>query len=165
VSGFGEGPADPFTKFWTDMAQKMAPGAMGNMGMPGAMGAQVGAAFPGAEAAQEATVKAMRKAFFDAWAQQCDEFMRSDAFLEGMKQSMDSALAFREQVNKFMGQAMKDSPLPTREDTDSILQGLRGFEERVLDQIEALAERVGRLEAKAGGSSSRRTGTTKGGKS
>jgi len=142
------------------MAQKMAPGATGAAGTMG------GAAFPGSEAAYDATMKAMRKTFFDAWAQQCEEFMRSKAFLQAMKQSMDSALAFREQVNKFMGQAMKDSPLPTREDTDAILQSLHGFQERVLDRIDALADRVSRLEAASDGATSPakgKSGTGKGG--
>lgn len=135
MSGGGSKTTDIFTQFWSDVVGKMA----GNgFGMPFANNAQT----------QDAAMKAMRQAFFDAWQQHCEDFMRSDAFLGAMKQSMDSALSFREQFNAFLQKAWQDSQVPTRQDTDTILQVLRGLEERVLDQMSDINRRVHSLEDK-----------------
>jgi hypothetical protein len=91
---------------------------------------------------QEEMLKQMRQAFFDAWAKYCDEFLRSPAYLEAMKKSMDGALAFKQQVNEFLTRALHESQAPARSDTDSILLVLRSLEERVLGRIEDLNRRV-----------------------
>lgn len=126
--------SDAFTKFWSDMMSQMS-------------GAGFGAMFEGS---RENAQKAMRQAFLDAWQHHCEEFMRSDAFLESMKISMDNAMSFREQMNKFVSDAMRQSPLPTKTDTDSILQVLHGFEVRVLDQMQRMTTRIDSLEARLG---------------
>lgn len=147
-------PSDPFTKFWSDWMSQM--GAMG-LGQPAAP-------------ARDHMMKQMRQAFFDAWAQHCDEFMRSDMFLDAMKRSMDSALAFKQQMNEFLTRTLHEGQAPARSDTDSIMLVLRSFEERVLSRIDDLGDRVkdleahvGRATAKAGGEedSTRSTGQAK----
>lgn len=125
--------ADPFTKFWTDCVSKMT-GA--------------GFAAPPQYLSDE-SIKQMRKAFFDAWASHCDEFMRSPAFLEGMKKTMDASLAFREQLNEFMTRALHESQVPARSDTDSIMLVLRSLEERVLSRLDRLEECVETLSSAA----------------
>jgi hypothetical protein len=91
----------------------------------------------------------MRQSFFDAWARSCDDFMRSDQFLEMMKRSMDGALAFRKQMNEFLTRALGEGQMPSRQDTDAIMDVLRSFQERVLDQLESLSQRVEALERRA----------------
>ena len=126
--------ADPFTMFWSDWMAKMT-----GMGAPAASAPM-----------QEQVMKQMRQAFFDAWAQHCDEFMRSEMFLDAMKRSMDSSLAFRQQLNEFFTRTLHEGQAPARSDTDSIMLVLRSFEERVLNRIDDLAERVTDLEAHLG---------------
>lgn len=133
------GPSDPFTKFWSDWMSQM-----------GAMGMQQPAA-----PARDQAMKQMRQAFFDAWAQHCDEFMRSEMFLDAMKRSMDSALAFKQQMNEFFTKALHEGQAPARTDTDSIMLVLRSFEERVLNRIDDLAQRVTNLEAHVGRAATR----------
>lgn len=126
---FGTSP-DPFTKFWSDCVSKMT-----------------GTGFaPAASNLSDDAMKQMRRAFFDAWANHCDEFLRSPAFLEGMKKAMDGALAFREQLNEFMTQALHHAQAPARTDTDSIMLVLRSLEERVLVRLDRLERRVASLE-------------------
>ena len=96
--------------------------------------------------AREDAVKRMRRAFFDAWADHCDEFMRSEVFLDAMKKSMDGALAFKQQVNEFLTRSLHENQMPARSDTDSIMLVLRSMEERVLERIDQLSGRVERLE-------------------
>jgi hypothetical protein len=122
--------ADPFTKFWTDCVSKMTGAGLS----------------PTPPQISEDSMKQMRRAFFDAWAHHCDEFMRSPAFLDGMKKSMDGALAFREQLNEFMTRALHEAQAPARSDTDSIMLVLRSLEERVLDRLDRLEERVASLD-------------------
>lgn len=146
-----------FTKFWTDMMSRMTSAAST---MPGMAPASPPPPPP------EEFLKQMRQSFFDAWAKYCEEFMRSDQFMEMMKRSMDNALAFRQQMNEFMTKALGEGQMPSRQDTDAIMDVLRGFQGRVLDQLESLSQRVEALERRAGqppaaatssGGSSRRT--------
>ena len=133
MTGFA-GPGsetDPFAKFWSDMMAGM------------------GGAAPQAPA-QEDMLRQMRRTFFDAWAHQCEEFMRSDAFLAMMKQSMETALAFREKTNEFLNKTLNDAQMPSREDTDSILIAVRSLQEQVLDRLDGLSQRVEALEAPNG---------------
>jgi hypothetical protein len=107
-------------------------------------------------------MKQVRQAFFDAWAEHCDEFMRSEMFLDAMKRSMDSALAFKQQMNEFLTRTLHENQAPARSDTDSIMLVLRSFEERVLQRIDDLGQRVTNLEAHVGRAAARGIGDEEG---
>lgn len=127
-------PTDPFSRFWMDMVSKMA-----SQGMS-----------PATPSPAEDSIKQMRQAYFDSWAKYCDEYLGSDQFLEVMRKSLDNALAFKQQVNEFLGKALHEGQMPSREDTDSIMLVLRSVEERVLDRLERLNQRIERLETRWG---------------
>jgi len=143
MSGFaGVGnDKDPFTRFWSDVMASM--GAQAQRGP-----------------AADEVMRQMRQAFFEAWGRQCEDFMKSEAFLEMMKQSMDQALTFREKTNEFLNKALNESQMPSREDTDSILMAVRTLQEEVLQRLDDLSRRVTALESRAG-----RAATKKGAKS
>lgn len=124
---------DPFSRFWTDMMSKMTPPGM----MPQAV----------APSSDDAA-RHMRQAFFDAWAKYCEEFMCSEPFMEAMHKSMEGALAFKQQVNEFLTKSLHESQMPSREDTDSIMQVLRSVEERVLGRLDRLSQRVEQMESR-----------------
>ena len=132
--GADNGSGDPFSKFWMDMMSKMGTGFA-----------------PAAVPTQDETAKRMRQAFFDAWAGHCDEVMHSPMFLDMMKKSMDGALAFKQEMNQFLTKALHDQQMPARSDTDSILLVLRSMEDRVIDRLNKLSERVERLESSDAG--------------
>lgn len=134
--GADNGTGDPFSRFWMDLISKMSTGFA-----------------PTAPPSQDETAKRMRQAFFDAWAKHCDEVMHSPMFLDMMKKSMDGALAFKQEVNQFMTKALHEQQMPARSDTDSILLVLRSMEDRVLDRLNKLGERVEKLENAVGGES------------
>ncbi len=131
----GTNSTDPFSRFWMDMVSKMAPPGMGGASYPS----------PSEEAMRQA-----RQAFFDVWAKHCEEYLGSEAFLDMLRKSMDNALAFKQQVNEYLTKALHESQMPTREDTDSIMLVLRSMEERVLDRLGKLSQRVDTLEARLG---------------
>jgi hypothetical protein len=134
MNGFGgnEGTqvADPFSTFWADMMAKMASAGFGQP----------------FGAAQDSAMHAMRQAFFDAWQRQCEQFMRSEPFLDAMKRSMDGAMAFREQVGKFLTKALNEGQVPTTSDIDSILRVLQTLDQRLVNRIEGLSARLDALE-------------------
>ncbi len=132
--GNGEGGStEAFTKFWSDMFSRLTP--------PGGVGMSFTPPSP------EETAKQMRQAMFDSWAKHCEDFMRSDVFLDSMKKSMDGALAFRQKLNDFLTKTLQDSQMPARSDTESILLAVRRMEEKVLGRMESLTQRVEALES------------------
>jgi len=158
-TGQGASP-DPFTKFWSDMMAQMS-GAAGSSGAGASPSGPFGAFGP----SQEEVARQMRQAFFDSWARYAEDYMRSDAFLDAMKKSMDQALAFKQQINEFLTKSLRESQMPTQDDTDSILLAVRRLEERVLDRLAALTRRVDAMESRLDGSGAGTPGaTTSGGK-
>ena len=123
---------DPFIRFWSDIMAGMS----GSSPSRGSM--------------QEDMLRQMRQTFFDTWAKQCEDFMRSEAFLAMMKQSLDNALTFRERTSEFLQKTLNDAQMPSREDTESILTTVRALQEQVLDRLEALTRRVEALETSTG---------------
>ena len=133
---------DPFTTMWADMMGRMA-------------GMQPPAAAP------PDMLEPMRRAFFDAMTKSADEYMRSEQFLTMMKQGMDNALAFRQQLNQFLKQNLQAAQMPTRADTDHMVLLVRGMEERVLEKLDELNRRIEGLESHQNGNSRGRTEESK----
>lgn len=122
---------DAFTGFWTDFLNKMS-------------GAGV---TPPPQAQTPDFVNQMRKAFFEAMSQNADQFMRSEAFLNSLKHSMDNALAWQQMMNDYMQRSLAAAQMPSRADSDHVVLLVRGLEERVLSKLDAIAKRVEALEA------------------
>ncbi|HUN80741.1 MAG TPA: hypothetical protein VMV81_04450 [Phycisphaerae bacterium] len=123
--------ADPFSTFWTEFFSRMGAQApsMGTMPSPG----------PDA-------MKQMQRVFLDAMAKYCDDYMRSEQFLQMMKQTMDRSLAFKQQLDQFLGAAQKGMQSPARSDIDDLSGTLLKIEERVLDRLDALEKKVAAVE-------------------
>jgi hypothetical protein len=129
--------ADPFSSFWGDFFNRVgvSPGA---------------AAAAPAGLSSEALVQ-MRRAFLDALASYCDEFMRSEQFLQMMKQTMDRSLAFKRQVDQFLSNCYAAGQAPTQADVTDVAGLLRSIESRILDRLAALEQKVAAVEDKRGG--------------
>lgn len=119
---------DPFVSMWNDFAGRMA--AVGMTPPPA-----------GSDAAQQ-----MRRAFFDSMAQYFDQFMRSEAFLSAMRQSMENGLAMQHMINQQLQKSLNAMQMPSRVDTDHVTMLVRGVEDRLLDRIEELHKRIDRIE-------------------
>jgi hypothetical protein len=87
-------------------------------------------------------IKQIRSTIFEALAKSWEEFLRSPQFLEGTRQWMDNAVAFRKMSNDFMGKMRNEMQAPSREDIDSILLAVRHMETRILDRVEQLAAEI-----------------------
>lgn len=141
-----------FQKIWTESFMKMF---------------QLGATFS-PEGAPPEFARQMRSSILQAMAKSWDEFLRSPQFLEGMKQWMDNAIAFRKMSNDFLTRARHEEQALAREDLDTVMLTVRHMETRILDRLEAvgahvkqLQEQMNALESARGkkGASPRRSGS------
>lgn len=128
-----------FQKIWMDTLAKMG------VNMPPA--AATAASAPSAEAMNQ-WAKQMQKAWLDAMSKWCDEYMRSPQFLEQMKSSMEQTLAFRRQMEEFIGkasnQAFSGSFMPS---TADLLRAVKDMETRLAARMDDLSDRVEMLES------------------
>jgi len=86
-----------FQKIWTESMSKMMQTAF-----------TVGPNSPPPE-----ILRQMRSGIFQALGQSWEEFMRSPEFLDGMKQWMENAIAFRKMSNDFMANMQRNAgPFP-----------------------------------------------------
>ena len=85
----------------------------------------------------------IRSGIFRALAESWEEFMRSPQFLEGMKQWMENAVAFRKMTNDFMGRARHELQAPSRSDVDTVMLTVRHLERRILDRLDELSAQIG----------------------
>lgn len=125
---FGVPGPEAFTAFWSDFLAKVAP--------------------PGSTALGGNYAETMRKALFDAWTRYLDDYMRSDAFLQMMKQSTDHALAWQQQMNEYLQRGLAAAQMPGKEDSNHIALLVRGMEERVTARLDELNKRITKLEKK-----------------
>jgi hypothetical protein len=97
------------------------------------------------ESAPPEFLRQMRSGIFQGLSQAWDQFLRSPQFLEGMKQWMDNAMAFRKMTNDFLTKARHETQATAREDIDGVMLAVRHMETRILDRVEELASQVDAL--------------------
>ena len=84
----------------------------------------------------------LRKAVLGAVSEYFDNLMRSPQFLDMMKQSMDNAMAFRQQMNQSMTAVRHDTQGSAKEDTDSLMVTMRHMGSRLFDKLSQLESRL-----------------------
>lgn len=100
-------------------------------------------ASPGAtplEAARE-----VRSATLDAWGQAWERFLRSNEFLEAMKQAVGANVQFRRQLNDFFAQVHHEFQGPNQQDFDYLAGVLKRIERSVQDGFDRLERRIDEL--------------------
>jgi hypothetical protein len=94
------------------------------------------------ESAPPEFLRQMRSGIFQALGQSWEHFLRSPQFMEGMKQWMDNAMAFRKMSSDFFTKVRHETQTTSREDIDSVMLAVRHMETRVLDRVEELAAQI-----------------------
>jgi len=87
-------------------------------------------------------MRQMRSGIFQALGHSWEQFLRSPEFMEGMKQSMDSAIAFRKMTNDLFSKVRHETHAVARDDIDAVMLTVRHMETRVLDRLDELAARL-----------------------
>jgi hypothetical protein len=129
-----ENQTQAFLKIWTDSFAKLGQ-----------------AAFTfSPDAVPPEMLRQVRSGMFQALAQSWDEFLRSPQFMEGMKQVMDNAVAFRKLSTDILTKARHDLSGVAQNDIEGLAGAIAHTESRVMQRLEALSEQVavltGRLE-------------------
>jgi hypothetical protein len=101
------------------------------------------------DSAPPEVLRQIRSGIFQALAQSWEEFMRSPQFLDGMRQWMENAVAFRKMTNEFMAKVRNEVQAPSREDIDTVMLSVRHMEKRLLDRLEDLSQQVNALNGHA----------------
>lgn len=119
---------DAWNSFWSEFLSKSVP--------------------PGASPISPPTdfAERMRKSFFEALTKYFEEYLRSEAFLNSMKQSMDHALAWQQALNQYMQKSLSAAQSPTRADADHVVLLIRGMEDRVMARLDEVTQRIEKLE-------------------
>ncbi len=94
------------------------------------------------ESAPPEFLRQMRSGIFQALGQSWEQFLRSPQFMEGMKQCMDNAIAFRKMSGDFFTKVRHETQSTSREDIDAVMLAVRHMETRVLDRVEELAAQI-----------------------
>ena len=140
---------EAFQKVWADTFNRML---------------QVGMTFT-PESTPPEFIKQMRSSIFQAMAQSWEEFLRSPQFLDGMKQWMDSAIAFRKLHTETMTRIHEETRTPSSDDIDAVLVAMRRLEQRIVDRIEELVERLDKVSPRGNGKAAASSKPVAGGKS
>jgi hypothetical protein len=128
----------PFLAFWNDCYTGLA-----------AAGTAPGQAAPD-------FVERMRRSFFDALGKYIDEFMRSEAFLNAMKQSFDNAMAVKSATNQLLQKNLAAAQIPSLIDHEQLVDMVRGLEDRLFTRLDTLASRIDKLEKAIDGTGEKR---------
>ncbi len=87
-------------------------------------------------------VRQFRGSTFQALSKYFDEYLRSPQFLQSMKQSLDTAITVRKQMNDSLTKMHHAVQGTASEDVDQLMIAIRHLEQRMLDRIEALEARL-----------------------
>jgi hypothetical protein len=95
-------------------------------------------------------MRQIRAGIFQMLAESWDEFLRSPQFLDGMRQCMDNAIAFRKISNEFLGRVRNDLQAPSRSDIDTVMLAVRHMEKRLLDRLDEMSGQMAQIEGRDG---------------
>jgi hypothetical protein len=84
----------------------------------------------------------IRAGMFQALSKSWEDYMRSPQFLEGMKQMMENAVAFRQMSTEFLTRARHEMQGTSRQDVDDMLLAMREMEARLTRRVDDLAAQV-----------------------
>ena len=122
--------AQQLTNLWLNFATQMATAATGVK--------------PGATPPDAAS--SVRRNIFDTLSKSTEEYLRSAPFLAMMKQSLETSIAWRKQLNDLLTDAHHNAQGVARQDIDSMLLAVRHLEQRTLDRLEQISQRLDALE-------------------
>ena len=86
--------------------------------------------------------RSVRTNVLKAWSQYCDDFLRSEEFVNTMKQSMKQSIEFKKQMNQMMGNVHHEFQGASRQDIDHLMQTISHLERRIIDSVERMESQL-----------------------
>jgi len=102
------------------------------------------------ETAPPELLRQIRGGLMQALTHSWEEFLRSPQFLEGSRQMMEQAVAFRKLSADFLSKARHATEGVTRDDVESLRVALTRVESRLAGPIDALSKQVSQLAESVG---------------
>jgi hypothetical protein len=124
-------PANPVLSFWTDYFERT--------------GEQSKAFVEGLNAILDP--QKLQQRWLDALAQNFDEFMRSPAFLEMMRQNLKTMTDLKKAQDKALEETARSIGAPLASDIHGLFERLAGLERALLARLEAVESRLASIEA------------------
>src|SRR5208282_3584738 len=122
-------PTAAFAKLWSDSCARLMQAAMSHS----------------PETAPPELLRQIRSGLMQALTQSWEEYLRSPQFLEGMKQTMEQAIAFRKFSTELLTKTRHATEGVAHDDIESLRAVLSQMESRLARQIDALAAQTSQL--------------------
>jgi hypothetical protein len=94
------------------------------------------------DAVSPETLRQVRSGIFQALAQSWDEFLRSPQFMEGMKQMMDNAIAFRKLSSNLLQKTRQELGSVGADDIDALVVLVTQVESRLTQRLDEVAAQL-----------------------
>jgi hypothetical protein len=89
-----------------------------------------------------------RRCWLDALTQSLDAFLRSPAFLKGLKHNMDAVIMAKSQVNDSTQEVARNAGAPMINDISSLFERLQSIEETILRRLGTIEGKLQDIEQK-----------------
>ena len=138
-------PAAAVAAFWTQWLEQSGRGAQALMEMMQSAGdpQQVLGAMQSAVDPQQ-----VQRHWLDAVSRSLDDFMRSPAFLELMKQNLKTVTDLKGLQNQVTQGTAHELGMPLAGDIAGLFERLQSTEHRILDRLRAIEDRLKAIESK-----------------
>jgi methyl-accepting chemotaxis protein len=91
----------------------------------------------------------LHQSWLAALTQSLDSYMRSPAFLESMKNNLQTAIQAREQINDASQEVARNAQIPTLNDISGLFERLKSVEAEVIRRLDRIEKRLQAMEEKA----------------
>ncbi len=138
-------PAAAMAAFWTQWLEQSGRGAQAlleRMQLPGDPQQVLGAMHAAVDPQQ------VHRHWLDAVARSIDDFMRSPAFLEIMKQNLKSVTDLKGLQNQVVQGTARELGMPQAGDISGLFERLQSTEQTILNRLRAIEDRLEAIEAK-----------------
>ena len=100
------------------------------------------------DVAESADPRVWQRHFSEAVRQSADAYMRTPAFLNGMKQHMNATVKTKQQADELRREWMRKVNIPTTEDIHEVLQRLRMIEQALITKVGDIETRLSSIEGR-----------------
>ena len=127
-------PAAVMAAFWTQWLEQSGRGAQARLGARQTAGDS----------------KQVQQRWLDAVAQSLEDFMRTPAFLEVMKQNLKMVTDLKGLQNQVVQGTARELGMPLADDITGLFERLNSVEQKILTRLGAIDSRLKAVEAKLG---------------
>jgi hypothetical protein len=100
---------------------------------------------------QETTnVKSWQRRWYDAVSRSMDAYLRSPAFLQGMKHNIETAVKVKQHSDDMAKELARNFNLPMASDISGLFERLHSVETAILDQLGHIEKRLQAIEEQVG---------------